>query len=70
MEHNDTINEMDKDKKIKKLLHMLKHTEEHILELVDYLEDNNIPSKGYRDIYWKLKEENKKLEEYLKGESN
>jgi len=58
---------MKENKKIIKLLHILKHTEEHLEELIKYIEECNYNSEPYTIIYNKLKEENDKLREKLKG---
>jgi len=53
------------DKKLKKLLHILKHTEEHLEELIRYIEECSFNPEPYKEIYNKLKEENNKLREKL-----
>ena len=57
---------MEENKKIKKLLHILKHTEEHLEELIKYVEECNYNPEPYKTIYNKLKEENDKLREKLR----
>jgi len=55
----------EKERKIKKLLHILKHTEEHFEELITSIEENGLNAKPYEKIYDILKDENNKLKEKL-----
>jgi ribonuclease HIII len=55
----------EQEKKIKKLLHSLKHTEEHFEELIQSIESCGLNPEPYNELYEKLKNENSKLKEKL-----
>ncbi|MBW9221927.1 hypothetical protein KKP97_02600 [Methanothermococcus sp. SCGC AD-155-C09] len=55
----------ERERKIKKLLHTLKHTEEHFEELITSIEENGLNAEPYIKIYNMLKDENNKLKEIL-----
>ncbi|WP_421078255.1 hypothetical protein Mjas_02775 [Methanothermococcus sp. Ax23] len=55
----------EKERKIKKLLHSLKHTEEHFEELITSIESCGLNPEAYKELYEKLKNENEKLKEKL-----
>ena len=55
----------ERERKIKKLLHTLKHTEEHFEELITSIEENGLNAEPYIKIYNMLKDENNKLKEKL-----
>ena len=54
------------ERRIKKLLHILKHTEEHLEELIKYIQECGYDPEPYKEIYERLKEENNRLRERLK----
>lgn len=55
------------ERRIKKLLHILKHTEEHLEELIRYVQECGYDPEPYKEIYQRLKEENDRLREKLKS---
>jgi hypothetical protein len=56
----------EQDKKLKKLLHTLSHTEEHFEDLIKSIENCGLNAEEYIKLYEKLKEENNILKEKLK----
>ncbi|WP_292460043.1 hypothetical protein [Methanothermococcus sp.] len=59
--------ENERERKIKKLLHNLKHTEEHFEELITSIESCGLNPDTYKELYEKLKNENEKLKEKLEN---
>jgi len=55
----------EQEKMIKKLLHSLKHTEEHFEDLIKSIENCGLNPEPYKELYEKLKNENEKLKEKL-----
>ncbi|MDK2790468.1 MAG: hypothetical protein PWP15_975 [Methanothermococcus sp.] len=55
----------EKEKKIKKLLHTLEHTEEHFEALIDMVKETGLDPEPYKKIYEKLKDENENLKNKL-----
>ena len=56
---------MEREKLIKKLLHTLKHTEEHFEAIINQLKDIGLETNEYEEIYNELKELNEKVKKEL-----
>ncbi|AEF96235.1 hypothetical protein [Methanotorris igneus] len=56
---------MEDEKKIKKLLHLLEHTEEHFEIIINLMKELNLNAEGYEKLYDTLKNENEKLKKEL-----
>ncbi|ADG13100.1 hypothetical protein [Methanocaldococcus infernus] len=52
---------MEREKLIKKLLHVLEHTEEHFETIISLLKELNLNYSEYEELYKKLKEANEKI---------
>jgi len=55
----------EQEKMVKKLLHSLKHIEEHFEDLIKSIENCGLDSEPYKELYEKLKNENEKLKKEL-----
>lgn len=55
----------EQEKMMKKLLHSLKHTEEHFEDLIQSIKSCGLNPGPYVELYEKLKNENEKLKEKL-----
>ncbi|EHP84011.1 hypothetical protein [Methanotorris formicicus] len=53
------------EKKVKKLLHLLEHTEEHFEIIINLMKELNLNAEGYEKLYEELKKENEKLKKEL-----